>query len=191
MAGERELSELLLFSAEEPGANEHAGFAGWGNNSSCSPCFVIPPLFSSAGCEYLSRYFVKWNDLLSSERACKSGTVFDKNTNKPTKVNPTVGFLTTRVKTNKLNLFFLWEDVEWFLESCCNLRLPIFSFRINYLNSYRNYTYRFSFDACSLDLILRMHLLFPWIWQRTQVCFGLEVPVTCSPFIIYDVQVAP
>lgn len=94
MAGEREPSELLLFSAERPGANEHAGFAGRRNNSSRSPCFVLPQLFSSAGCENLSRYSVKWNDLLSSERACNSGIIFDKNTNKPTKMNPTVGFLT-------------------------------------------------------------------------------------------------
>jgi len=53
MAGERELSELLLFSAEGLGANERTGFAA---------LFI-----SRLGA--LSRYFVKWNDLLSSQLA--------------------------------------------------------------------------------------------------------------------------
>lgn len=111
MAGEREQSELLLFFAGGAGANDHTGFAGRRNNSSRSPCFVLPRLFSPAGCEYLSRSLVKWNDLSSSERACNSGIIFDKNTDKPTKMNPTVGLLTAGVKTNKSNLGFLWEDI--------------------------------------------------------------------------------
>lgn len=138
MAGEREVSEILLFSAEGPGANEHTGFAGWRNNSSRSPCFVLPQLFSSAGWEYLSRYFIKWNDLLSSERAHKSGISFDKNMNKPTKMNPTVGFVTTGVKTNPFSLGFLWEDTQLFLESSCIFFLPLISLRVGYSNSYIN-----------------------------------------------------